>query len=291
MTYADWCEAELAGIDDYGLGTCPVECVQGLCEESDLFTGEICGVSSGWGGSGEQTYANLCALKCNAAYPPGNEDCVSFDDCPDLVYPGPCPGPCPDGGTGCPPDYDPVCAVDGVTYCNACHFVTAMEELGELVEQQYFCQGECVDPLLCPDAPMVCDPVCGTDEWGWQISFINIQVMECLGGTLLYDAACCVGISNEPDWVCADMNGTLEAFLNSDVLMCTDIGIPVLYEIPVDDQGMFEVGWCDACQCDLSPAGVAPVCSVEWNTWPNSCVSACEGEEVLCSTPCETCNP
>ena len=293
-TYPDWCEAEVSGIDDYDMGPCPMECVQGFCEAFDLLSGPVCGL--GPGGSGKQTYDTLCALKCNVAYPPGNEDCISLDDCPDIVKMGPCPGYCP--GSGCEASYNPVCAADGVTYWNYCCFVTAMEvlaadeeELWALIEQMYFCQGECVEDLLCPDVPMACNPVCGFDKWGQQISFINAQILDCLGGLPLYDATCCDGVSLEEAWVCADVDGTFEAFLNPDVLMCTDIGTPVLYEVPQDDQGGFEVGWCEDCQCDLSLAGIAPVCSVEWNTWPNSCVAACEDEEVLCSTSCEACPP
>ena len=155
------------------------------CIDADYETGFICGVDG-------ITYEHLCDLKCNEAYPPGNEDCVSLEQCPDIAHMGPCkvPGYCL--GTGCPADYNPICTTEGATYWNYCCFMMAMEglvsdeeDLWDLVEQMYFCQGECVDELICPDAPMACDPVCGFDKWGQQTSFINGQVIECLGGTRL----------------------------------------------------------------------------------------------------------
>ena len=272
-TYPNWCEATCAGIVNVEQGPCDCGCTS-ECTEDEWSLGPVCSTDG-------ITYDSFCELKCSDDdYDNG---CLTFEDCPEFDHICIPPPPCP----GCPDDYNPVCATNGQTYWNYCCF----DCCGVPDGAEYFCQGECVDQATCPDAPMLCEPVCALNDNGQAISYINAQVRDCFEGIPLYDVPCCDGVSTEPNWVCADMTGTLEAFLNSDVLMCTDTGIPVLYEIPQDDQGMFEVGWCEDCQCDLSPAGVAPVCSVEWNTWPNSCVSACEGEEVLCSTPCEACDP
>ena len=185
-------------------------------------------------------------------------------------------GPC--NGSGCPSDFNPVCGSDGVNYWNICDFMSCASP-----QTDFDCMGFC--GCDCPVCGDVCAPVCGVTTFGWVLTYRNDCQRACDGATLLYEAPCCEGTPLWEEWICADADGTLEAYLNTDVMLCVDPSLQSLYEIPELD-GEWKIDWCDDCQCDLSPAGLAPVCGADWNTWPNDCVAACEGFGVLCDAPC-----
>ncbi|MFH1530663.1 MAG: hypothetical protein ABIK09_08030 [Pseudomonadota bacterium] len=272
-TYPNWCEAACAGINDYNQGPCDCGCTS-ECTEEEWLQGPICGVDG-------VDYASFCELKC-ADDNYGN-NCPTELDCDEIDHFGVCnPEVVYCAGTGCPVDYNPVCGSKNKTYWNYCCFdLTAPDD------DEYFCQGECVAPGACPDAAMICSPVCGLDG-GQQVSYFNAQFRDCLGGIPAYDAACCDSVSLWEDWVCVDNVGTLEAFLNDSVMTCTDPSLLTLYPIPTDAYGDWQVAVCDDCQCDLSETDESTwLCGSNFNTYQDQCALNCfaDGNPALSSVP------
>lgn len=181
---------------------------------------------------------------------------------------------------GCPADFNPMCGQDGNTYWNYCCL--------EVNEVEYQCAGECSDPEACPDAPDTCDPVCGMNDDGQQVSYTNAQVLDCMGAIPLYDSECCDGTYLGQDWVCADVDGTLESFLNEEVMVCINPALQVMYDIPQDAYGDYLFAVCDDCQCDLSETGEDTwLCGSDFNIYLDECALSCfaADDPVLAAVP------
>jgi len=261
-TYPNYCEAVCAGITAPEQGPCPDGCTS-ECTEEEWNTGAICDVDG-------VTHDSFCELKC--ADDDYDNDCPDLIGCPLIDYMGECLPPelvyCE--GTGCPVDFNPICGDDGNTYYSYC----CMSFVAPDVE--YFCAGQCVDEATCPDAAMICSPVCGIDGEGAQVSYMNAQVRDCLGGAPAYDAACCDGTPLSQDWVCTDNDGTLESYLNPDVMLCVDPALQLLYDIPQDAYGDYQLAVCDDCECDLSDADEGTwLCGTDFNTYLDQCALNC----------------
>ena len=279
-TYFNYCEASCNGVSDVSQGACDCGGCDSSCVEDDWNFGPVCGVDG-------VTYQTFCDLKCSDdSYDNG---CDTPDTCLDeLAKVGEC-DPILEycAGTGCPVDFNPMCGSDNVTYWNYCCFEMIAPD-----DVEYFCQGECVDPTICPDAAIVCSPVCGLDDQGAQISYINAQVQDCLGATPLYPSACCDSTSLAEDWVCVDNEGTLEGYLNNEVMSCVDPAFSVLYPVPTDAFGDWLLDVCTECQCDLSETDESTwLCGSDFNTYDDQCALNCfaADNDALSSVPiCDT---
>jgi hypothetical protein len=280
--YANPCEAECAGVpssqDDcvtgYCKGTCPG--CEDECTEADLALNDYCGKDM-------VTYPSFCAIKCGL----GSDECISVAECPELLHPGACkPDCCED--QGCPSDYEPLCGSDGVTYCNACTLGKCPANPAEPPLSS--CFGECGDALGC-SCSNDCEPVCGMLA-GQKRNFLNPCMLECLGADKLWDGECCLNADQSEDYVCADIGGTLQVFLNEDFLNCQSPGSPKLYDIPKTKAGIWWKELCSDCQCDMTAE--APVCGTDWAQYGNNCALECaagiwpETVEVtpVCDVPC-----
>ena len=257
-TYPNCCEAACAGVTNYKQGPCDCGCTSN-CTEYEFNFGPVCGVD-------EVTYESFCLLKCSDdIYGNG---CETIDDCDDLAFVGECNPELAWCGGGCPVVFNPECGTNGVSYWNNC--------CRDLAGAEYACAGECLDPTACPDAADICSPVCGMNDENQQVSYMNAQVRDCLGGIPLYDAACCGGISLGNDWVCTDNGGTLEAFQNEGIMQCIDAALQVLYYIPVDAYGDWLLAVCEDCGCDLSQTDETTwLCGSDFNTYQDQCALNC----------------
>jgi len=84
VTYFTSCIAECIGVTEYLMGECPG--CKDLCTEEELNTGPVCSnvqtIPDGCG----TTFDSFCDLKCKV----GSDECVSFNDCPEMFAPGAC---------------------------------------------------------------------------------------------------------------------------------------------------------------------------------------------------------
>lgn len=256
-TYPNWCEAACAGVTDIEQGPCDCGCTANCTEEEWNF-GPVCGVD-------DETYESFCLLKCSDdIYGNG---CETVEDCDELAYVGECDLE-PIWHPDCPANYNPVCGTNDVSYMNICSL--------DLFGIEYACAGECLDPDACPDAANICSPVCGMNDENQQVSYMNAQVRDCLGAIPLYDSECCDGTSLGNDWVCADNGGVLEAFQNAEIMTCVEPALQVLYDIPVDAYGDWQIAVCEDCGCDLSQTDESTwLCGSDFNTYLDQCALNC----------------
>lgn len=84
VTYATSCFAECVGITEFVPGECPG--CKDLCTEEEMNPVNVCSsvqtVPEGCG----TTFDSFCDLKCEV----GSDECVSFDECPELLFLGAC---------------------------------------------------------------------------------------------------------------------------------------------------------------------------------------------------------
>ena len=257
-TYPNWCEAACAGVTDFEQGPCDCGCTAD-CTEEEWNIGPVCGTDG-------VTYFSFCELKCSDdIYGNGCETILDCDD--ELAFIDVCELE-PIWHPDCPANLNPVCGTNDLTYQNICSLT--------LFEVGYACVGECLEPAACPDAANICSPVCGMNDENQQISYMNAQVRDCLGGIPLYDSECCDGTSLGYDWVCTDNGGVLEAFQNEEIMQCIDPALQVLYAIPVDAYGDWQLAVCEDCGCDLSQTDETTwLCGSDFNTYLDQCALNC----------------
>jgi len=253
-TYDNACKAECAGIVDIDKGACPT--CEDKCTADELLAKPYCGTDG-------KTYATFCDLKCTI----GDDNCIK-DKCTQIKYAGECKFPCCKE-QGCPPDYNPICGTDGVTYCNMCTLLLCPGA----GNPEYACVGECVDDKTCPECTDDCTPVCG--KLGTtRKTFGNECLMQCAGAEFKWDGDCCLDCPEIDASVCSsDFN----VFKSECFLLCmAPDETPALYDIPKLADGTYWTDVCDKCKCDLD---VGPaVCGTDYTTYANQCALQCAAD-------------
>lgn len=278
-TYANECEAMLAGATNLDKGACPT-CFD-LCTADELQNMEICG-------SDGMTYQSFCELSCTI----GTLACVDLFNCPQIKYLGACQV---DVWPGCTQNYEPVCATlgaDSITFHNRCDYLgNSTATGGEYFGATFFCNGDCLDDTICSTVcPNTCEPVCGLLPNGTPHTYMNQCVLDCAGATFHEEGRCCTECGEYEEWVCSS---AFNAYQNDCIMLCkAEDEFPALYDIPMAPDGTMRLDICEECQCNLADENQTPVCGSDYVTYTNSCALECgEGITTACEDECgfDTC--
>ncbi|MFT4759688.1 MAG: hypothetical protein ACI9LN_001653 [Saprospiraceae bacterium] len=185
VTYLNSCYALEAGITDFTPGLCYSDCI----DPESIKPDEICStVYDPVCSCNDVTYSNACEAD-KAGVTAYSSGACNTSNCynPQQVAASGNTTINPDDGTisvVCPPDSDPVCGCDGITYSSAC----LAEASGITFYTSGSC-GTCVDPwTMNPDALCTYDyePVCGCNE----VTYLNACQATAAGVTNFSAGAC-----------------------------------------------------------------------------------------------------
>lgn len=247
------CLAACAGFDAGAFqdGTCKKgKCNTCPCvDEQDQCGGKgVCGKNN-------KSYTQWCDFQCDPEISDVVEDkkncglCKATDNC-----------------SKCQDPYYPKCGSDGFTYDSPCKLQYCAPETTTLA-----CDGPCpakfVDIPACDACELGCEPVCGYAFDGDIHSFRNACFLECAGGKLIHEGACCDSPKDKSP-VCGK---DLKTYPNSSFATCAQTTI-------------FYEGTC-VCDCDMNIT--APVCGIDGITYQNECAAACAKVEVLSQGACQ----